>query len=97
MELTAGANKASRLLLENDVNPGTDAFATGVAAIKFDVAPLGAFSSWREFDVEGSATTIPPPTVPEPSTFLLSVLSFIGMVARRRRRIRLSPRVSGVG
>jgi len=52
-------NQSARMTLENDANSGVDAFASGVAAIRFDANKVDNYPAWREFDVEGSAT---PPT-----------------------------------
>jgi hypothetical protein len=84
-----GLNQASRLTLENDVNSGVDAFASGVAAIRFDIAPADpAATIYREFDVVGTAAA-----VPEPATWAMMLLGFgmIGATARfRRRSIKVS-------
>jgi len=80
----ADGNVASRLTLENDVNPGVDAFATGVEAIRFSVAlSPGNDTLWREFDVVGAATVIP-----EPSSLSLFFLGAMGIAAARRRTNR---------
>jgi len=75
-------NQSTRMTLENDVNSGVDAFASGVAAIRFDAGAVGNYPAWREFDVEGSAVNV----IPEPCTLMITLLSFVGLVARRRRR-----------
>jgi len=76
-----GVDQASRVTLENAVNPGVDAFASGVGAIRFTMSPDGLFAStiWREFDVEGSAT------IPEPSTAFLGAIGLGGLLFRRYR------------
>ena len=73
---SGGNFQAQVVTLENDIGAGTTPFATGVAAIRFDINPGTAPASvWREIDVLGTASA-----VPEPGTFVLSACGLLSLL-----------------
>jgi len=83
---TGDGNKSSMVT----VTDNTGVIASGVDQLRFTYRQTGTWGSSpgaviRELDVEGVAT------IPEPSTFALSALGLLGLLAcGRRRRFRIS-------